>query len=302
MSGPAGVSVAAARAPGGGAREPERFRGELELTVEPRHGRSVAGHQFHRGALRVLRPLYLDPIGHPDATGQVTYVVVNPGGAYLDGDRYRIQVTLAPAAQLLLTGQAATKIYRTPRTGATQTLTARLAAGSRFEYLPDQLIAYRGARYRQDTRVEMDPSASLVLADVVTPGWSPGGEPFRYDALRLRTAVTMEGRSVVVDNLQLAHGDGDTDPTAPGLLEGRTHVGTLLVVDPRITADDVDAARAQLARRPELLGGATTLAVPGLALRVLGDSTGAVTAAIHAVVDGLRAAWYGQGPVDLRKY
>ncbi|PJI51850.1 urease accessory protein UreD, partial [Methylobacterium radiotolerans] len=31
--------------------------------------------RYHRGALRVLRPMYLD------GTGQVTYVVVNPGGA-----------------------------------------------------------------------------------------------------------------------------------------------------------------------------------------------------------------------------
>ncbi|OMH32462.1 urease accessory protein UreD [Tersicoccus sp. Bi-70] len=289
---------AAPRTAAGVAREPERFRGELDLTVEPRHGRSVAVHQYHRGALRVLRPLYLD------ASGQVTYVVVNPGGAYLDGDRYRLGLTLAPGAELLLTTQSATKVYRTPHTGATQTFTARLAAGSRLEYLPDQLIAYRGARYRQDTRIAMDPQASLVLADVITPGWSPNGIPFRYDALRLRTAVTMGGRPVVVDNLQLGSGDGDGDAgtAGPGLLEGRTHVGTLLVVDPRVGAEQVDAARAQLAARLGLIGGATALAVPGMVLRVLGDSTETVSAALLAVVDDLRAAWTGQAGVDLRKY
>ncbi|MFN3925244.1 MAG: urease accessory protein UreD, partial [Pseudarthrobacter sp.] len=48
--------------------------GELQLVISERRGRSVAAHQFHRGALRVLRPHYLDD------SGQVCYVVVNPGG------------------------------------------------------------------------------------------------------------------------------------------------------------------------------------------------------------------------------
>src|SRR4029079_12754910 len=49
--------------------------GELALQIEHRGGRSVATHQYHRGALRVLRPHYLDD------SGQVCYVIVNPGGA-----------------------------------------------------------------------------------------------------------------------------------------------------------------------------------------------------------------------------
>ncbi|MBA4103208.1 MAG: urease accessory protein, partial [Arthrobacter sp.] len=49
--------------------------GRLELRVAVRGQRSVAAHQYHQGALRVLRPHYLDD------SGQVCYVVVNPGGA-----------------------------------------------------------------------------------------------------------------------------------------------------------------------------------------------------------------------------
>lgn len=53
----------------------ETWRGEPELGITASAGRSAATHQFHRGALRVLRPHYLD------ASGQVTYTMVNPGGA-----------------------------------------------------------------------------------------------------------------------------------------------------------------------------------------------------------------------------
>ncbi|BAS06719.1 urease accessory protein UreD [Arthrobacter sp. Hiyo4] len=47
--------------------------GTLALTVGVRGGRCIATSQYHQGALRILRPHYLDD------TGQVCYVVVNPG-------------------------------------------------------------------------------------------------------------------------------------------------------------------------------------------------------------------------------
>src|SRR5688572_14794932 len=46
--------------------------GRLELRVAVRDQRSVAAHQYHQGALRILRPHYLDE------SGQVCYVLVNP--------------------------------------------------------------------------------------------------------------------------------------------------------------------------------------------------------------------------------
>ena len=87
--------------------------GRLELTLAPRGERTVAVHQFHRGALRVLRPHHLD------GSGQPCFVVVNPGGGYLGGDRYELDVTVEARGTALVTTQSATKVYRTScRAGA----------------------------------------------------------------------------------------------------------------------------------------------------------------------------------------
>ncbi len=275
---------------------PGEWAGTLSLDIEARRGRSVAGRQFHDGALRILRPHYLD------TSGQACFVVINPGGAYFGGDNYLIEVDVAAGAQLLLTTQSATKIYRTPGSRAEQHLHLRLGPGARLEHLPDQLIAYREASYTQVTTVDMDPTSSLVMAEVITPGWSPDGELFRYDEVRLRTEISIAGRLTVLDNLLIRPGRGTP---VGGLcnLSHHTHLGSLLVMDARVDAALADRLHAAVSRLdPEGQLGITLLDGPGLVLRALSHSTERLNAVVGAGVDLLRGLWAGQEPLNLRKY
>jgi urease accessory protein len=265
--------------------------------VARRGSRSAAVRQFHAGSLRILRAHYAD------GTGQPAFTVVNPGGGYLGGDAYATHVTVEEGASMLLTTQSATKVYRTPQGPARAAQIFELGPGARLESVPDALIAYRNARYHQDTLVEMAPDASLALAEVVTHGWSPDGEPFRFEEVSLVTRVRVGARLAVIDNLVIRPRDGGAGAL---MLAGRSHLGSLLVVDPRADDGAVVAARELLAERfPATsdgpLVGVTRLAVPGFALRALADSTADAEAVIRAVLDWMRASWHGQGPIDLRK-
>ena len=283
--------------------------GELRLCIGRRGGRSVATRQYHRGALRVLRPHYLDE------SEQVCYVMVNPGGAYLGGDLYTIDVEVGSDARLLLTTQSATKIYKTPGTCAEQRMCITLGPGACLEYAPDQLIAYRHANYRQNAVIEMDETASLILSEVITPGWSPDGEPFRYEQLRLRNEIRRGGRLLAIDNLLIrpsphrrcrTHG-GRRHPgrtgAGPVFMEGYSHLGSLLVVDPRVGAALVDELHTLLREfEQDTLTGISQLNGPGFVVRSLSHSTETLNALIGSLTGLLRRRWFGQAPLDLRKY
>jgi len=275
---------------------PLEWAGTLSLDIGRRGGRSIAVRQFHDGALRILRPHYLDE------SGQVCYVVINPGGAYLGGDKYLIEVDVAEGADLLLTTQSATKIYRTPNSRAEQLTRVRLGAGARLELLPDPLIAYREASYGQVTVVDMDPTASLVMGEVVTPGWSPDGSLFRYDEIRMRNEISLGGRLTVLDNLLIRPGEGS--PVDSSCFMGpHTHLGSLLVVDARVDAallEDMHRAVAPVDPHGQL--GITLLDGPGLALRALSHATEPLNKILAAAVNLLRERWTGQKPLNLRKY
>ncbi|WP_310163348.1 urease accessory protein UreD [Arthrobacter sp. BE255] len=275
--------------------------GELALRIGQRAGRSVATHQFHQGALRVLRPHYLDD------SGQVCYVVVNPGGAYLGADLFVLDIDVEAGADLLLTTQSATKIYRTPGSFAEQRMSLRLREGARLELMPDQLIAYREARYRQNTHITVRPTSSLVMAEVITPGWSPDGASFRYEELRLRNEIRVEtddgGQLLALDNLLIRPPAGDV--TGLGFMEGFSHLGSLVVVDARVDqalANEFHALTVDHQAHTGISLTRTVAGTTGLVLRSLSNSTGELNRLLGDCTALLRERWHGQAPLNLRKY
>ena len=276
-------------------------RGVLELVISERGGRSIASRQFHEGALRVLRPHYLDD------SGQVCYVVVNPGGAYLGADLYVLDVEVGDGADLLLTTQSATKIYRTPESFAEQRMTVRLGEGSRLQLAPDQVIAYREASYRQNTHITVRPTSSLVMAEVITPGWSPDGASFRYEELRLRNEIHVQTdggtRLLALDNLLIRPPLDDI--TGTGFMEGYSHLGSLVVADARVDQALADELH-QLAEKFDAYTGislsATMDGITALVLRSLSNSTEKLNTLLGGCSGLLRQRWYGQAPLNLRKY
>ena len=248
-----------------------------------------------------MRPHYLD------GSGQVCYVVVNPGGAYLGADLFLLDIEVQDGADLLLTTQSATKVYRTPGSFAEQRMAVRLGEGARLELMPDQLIAYREASYRQRTSVSLQPTSSLVIAEVVTPGWSPDGAAFRYEEVRLRNEIRVETEAgtelLALDNLLIR--PPLTDVTGLGFLEGFSHLGSLVVVDPRVDQGLADELHLLTAEHQALTGLSLTRTVggtTGLVLRSLSNSTDDLNRLLRSCTDLLRRRWFGQEPLDLRKH
>lgn len=280
---------------------PTELAGQLTLVVARRGRRTRPVITDGRGVLQLKQPIYLDE------SGQVTYVLVNPGGAYF-GERYRYAVEVGPRASLLLSTQGATRIYRTPVEPAVQEASFTLAAGSRLEYVPDQTIAYRSATYRQRTRVVADPDATAFLSDVITPGWDPEGAKFTYSDLRLRLEVVcgpLTPGLVCVDNVRIQPRVIGEAVHGVGYLEGRTHLGSVLVLGPHTVGDYRDGIQEAVDARPGVQAGVTTgtrHGVSWLMLRAVADSTGALSELILAANEFDRAVTTGQGRLNLRRY
>ncbi|MEK3887826.1 urease accessory protein UreD [Bacillus sp. FSL K6-3431] len=271
------------------------WTGELRLKLENKKGKTIPNDVYYQGAFKVMRPLYLDE------SGQVTYFLINPGGGYVDGDTYRMDITVEEGAELLLTTQSAAKVYKTPNVPVSQETNFTLKENSVLEYIPDPLIGYRDARYVQKNMIHMEKGATLVYCDMLTPGWSPDGELFSYGKLQLKNEIYMENELVVFDHLKLE--PARKQMGAIGLMEGFTHLGSMIVVGEKMTSDFLDELYELLGEvAGESKFGISQLAVPGFTLRVLANSTQAMEKIFMECHRLIREQWFNKKAVFLRKY
>jgi urease accessory protein len=162
-------------------------------------GKTVVSRAFAASPLRVLMP---------NNHGHAAWVfLASLGGGMVDGDRLDVRVDLEPGASALVGTQASTKIYRSPR-GCEQALRVNAAARSMIAVVPDPVVCFAGARYRQRNHFVLARDASLVFLDGYTCGRGACGERWRFDSYASRTTVERDGRPIMVDACRLdpAHG------------------------------------------------------------------------------------------------
>lgn len=222
------------------------------------------------GPLALRRTRAVD--GGPGA-GRVT--VVGAMSAPLGGDRLAIEAEVQDGARLTVDAAAAT-VALPGRLPETASYDVRLTVGQDAElhWLPEQLISAYGSDLRMTTRVELAPTARLVLREEQVLG--------RYGestgTLVTRLTVRRAGRPLF--DQELSYGPG-----APGgwdggaVLGGHRAVGQLLVVNEELA--DMPQQSRLLGERAVL----TPLAGPGLLVTALAPDA----RELRQVLDGVLA-------------
>ncbi|MFJ7727562.1 urease accessory protein UreD [Neobacillus sp. NPDC097160] len=271
------------------------WTGVLHLDAEARKGKTVAKNVYFQGAFKVMRPIY-----HDDS-GQACYYLLNPGGGYLDGDRYKMKISLDENARLTLTTQGATKIYKTPKNYAYQESEIFLGAGSYLEYIPDPLIAYQNAKYKQKNVIRMDRSATFLYSDILTPGWSPGGERFSYKTVQLLNEIYMDDELVVYDHIKL--NPAEQNIKGLGFMEGYSHLGSMIVISALANSTFLDQLYSALdVKSYDCKVGLSLLPVQGFTIRVLAYSTQFIEKIFSDIHQMISQEWFQTKPSPLRKY
>lgn len=204
--------------------------------MERRGERSVIAHRRHEGPLMVQRAF------HPERDGTCHLYVLHPPGGVVGGDYLELDVDVMPGAQALLTTPAATKLYRSEGAVATLVQTFRVRTGAVFEWLPQETIAFGGARAESLTRVELEPGASYLGWEITCLGRPASGDTFVRGSLDQRSEIWEGKRPLVLDRLLTEAGS----PAHGGAFGwgGRSVYGCLMYTS--ATAELTRALRAEI--------------------------------------------------------
>ncbi len=151
----------------------------LRLGFERRGERTALIHLDRRAPLLVQQALYWDE-ALPDLP---CVFIITTTGCILQGDRFTIEIDLAPDTRAHVTTQAATKIHSMDANYAAQTQNIVLGENAYLEYLPDPVIPHAHARFITTTDVCLAPSATLLYSEIMMAGrkYHGAGELFQYD-------------------------------------------------------------------------------------------------------------------------
>lgn len=267
--------------------------GLLELTAAKKHSKTIISSCYYEGALKITRPVYLEK-------DSPSIYLIHVGGGYVNGDVYRTNLALEEGAELAVTTQSSTKVYKTPKQPVCQYTNIVLGKGSVLEYLPDPLIAYEGARFIQETDVTISEGSSFFYSDIITPGWAEDGRLFSYDWIRSKLKVYKEKKLVLLDHLLL-----EPDEGLGGIMqmEGYTHVGTFLILHSKADKRFIDAMYEILAElKGDVQFGLSRLPEDGAILRILARSSGSIEMMIAHVHEYARRELLGKDFFSWRKY
>jgi urease accessory protein len=138
--------------------------GGVRLGLVASGGRTVLGSCYQQVPLRVLPPFHFG-----DEPAALLYLL-NPTAGLMDGDGHLIEIEAKAGACAVVTGQSATRVHPAVSSFATQQWHIRAAAGARLVVLPGPNIPYKGCRFHQRVRIDLEGDARLIWAEIWTPG------------------------------------------------------------------------------------------------------------------------------------
>jgi urease accessory protein len=263
------------------------LRGHLRAVAAPNErGETYLREQSFRAPLHLSKP-------HQEA-GALVINVVSPTAGLFDGDEVDLALEVDPGARVVLTTPCASRIHQARSDRAAimrQRITVR--AGGFAEYFPELLIPQRGARYRQETTLQVEAGGTLLFFEWLAPGRVASGETFAYTELQWNTDL-WHAETLVARERYTLRPDGHHLASLRAVHDASHYLGCFIVGTPALPHEAIEALEstdATLGCGPLAAGGWTIKALCRdnlAARRTLGQLRAIVYSALGREMPALR--------------
>jgi urease accessory protein len=251
----------------------------LEQDLE--RGKTVVKEQYSKVPLYTQRALYLE-----ESLPSMAYMyIISPSGGILQGDRYRMDITLKNNAYAHITTQGATRIYRMEKNYATQIVNVVVDDSCYFEFIPDQIIPYRDSRFYQKVDLKVHDNATMVYAEMIVPGRVASGESFEYDICYMKALARNQNHMLRFIDVAVLEPKKRILKTL-GILENFDVVGNMYILTKtKYVTELCKDINSVLQKFSSISGGATILPHgSGVIIRILGEVASDLRSVMYEII------------------
>ena len=204
----------------------QRARGRFGLEVRQRGQVTRMADLEQGGCCRLLFPRI--------AGAGVEAATVNISGGIAAGDRIEGWLICRQGSYLLLTSQAAERVYRArPHDApATMTLTCQIEPDARLEWLPHGTIFFDGSSFNRRMQVDMAGSAEFLFLESRIFGRKGSGEVLSGLNIIDRLSIKRDGKLVLEEALRLESQSVAKLLAQAAVSGGQCSVATIVLVSP----------------------------------------------------------------------
>jgi urease accessory protein len=152
---------------------------------------------FERSPIRVMFPRN----GHC-VTEEA--VLINTAGGIAGGDRLECSVAALPGASIVVTSQAAEKIYRALKEPAYVTTRLKVRESTRLAWLPQETIIFNWARLCRTTEIELSSGSELLALEWLVLGRAAHGEIVVGGSITDSWRVKKDSRLIWADSFRVS--------------------------------------------------------------------------------------------------
>jgi urease accessory protein len=257
----------------------------LRLERNENEGKTVVKEQYSKVPLYTQRALYLE-----ESLPSMAYMyIISPSGGILQGDRYRMDITLKNKAYAHLTTQGATRIYRMEKNYATQMVNVDVDDGCYFEFVPDQIIPYRDSRFYQKVDLKIHENATMVYSEIIVPGRVASKESFEYDICYMKSLGRNQNNKLRFIDIAILE-PKKNNLKLLGILGNFDVVGNMYILTKTKYVSDLNSEiNSKLQQLAHISGGATILpGDSGLLIRMLGHTAADIRIAMYEIISIIR--------------
>lgn len=245
--------------------------GILDLELQRNDtGKTVLTKQFSQVPLFIQRTLYPE-----ESLPDMAYLyVISPSGGILQGDRYKMDISLKNKAISHMTTQGATRIYSMNSNYSSQIINITVEEDCYFEYIPEQIIPYKNSRYYQKVNLNVHDNSTLIYSEVLTPGRVAMNESFEYDICYLRMHCTNQDNKIrFLENTKIEPKKQTVKDFV--ILGEYDTVGTVYILTRKENVIELENIINQAIKNPDKvsIGTSITPDESGIIIRILGNKT-----------------------------
>ena len=152
---------------------------------------------FQRSPLRVFLP-------YSYASNCMEIVLANTAGGVVAGDELNVTVWTKEMAAVIVTSQAAEKVYRSEGMDAKIAVSLAAGSGTRLHWIPQETILFDGVRLRRRMVIDVERGASVLAGEMQVLGRTASGEQLTHGLFHDEWRVRYAGELMWADNLHLA--------------------------------------------------------------------------------------------------